>query len=168
METGGEEHAEIYDEQHDCEPVPDSPERTDILEQSTQLVDHSSMSQNLQSTLPGVLNPHDYDQNMDDPNLEDFFLRPSSIQTNEYDRDEGDTMYDGDPDEELREEDDGIQEDDQDQQYVYTADDTVPNTVQTEEEEDIGTLPPGGDEEELWENWKKQQEDQVQVNQPNH
>ena len=34
-------------------------------------------------------------------------------------------------------------------EYDYTADDTVPNTGQAAEEDDNGSLPPEGDEEEL-------------------
>ena len=161
METGGDEHAEIYDEQHYYEPVQDSP---NILEQSTQLIENSSLSHSTQYTRPEPTEDEEYDQNMDDLHLEDDLLRPSSVQVNEYDRDEGDTLFEGDPDERLKE-DEGIQEDQQDHELSYTEDDTIPITRQErdytaddtvpstrrpdEEEDDNGSLPPGGNEEEL-------------------
>ena len=172
METGGDEHAEKYDQQHYeqqhyVELVQDS---QNILEQSTLPIEDSSISHNIQSARPDLSEVKIFDHDMIDPNLEDDLLRPSSVQVNEYDRDEGDTYYEGDPDERLYE-DESTPEDQQDQHYQqeleqghpedytntdtdpdYTGDDTVPNTRRSnieEEEDDNVPLPPGGDEDEL-------------------
>merc|ERR1712082_244227 len=133
---------------HQYSPEPFSPDKANILEQTTQSIETSSLSLNVQSSFPEERTLPEDDENMDDPNNVDYHLKPAAVQTNEFDKDEGDTMYEGDPDEELKE-DEGNQEDLQSEDVDYTGEDTIPNTAHAEEEEDNESLPPDGDEEEL-------------------
>ena len=78
----------------------------------------------------------------------EYHLLPTEVQESEFDKDEGDTRYEGDADEELRD-DEGNQDDQQEEEYDYTGEDTIPTTAHAGEDEDNESLPPEGDEEEL-------------------
>ena len=147
MEVGGDNRAVMYHHQQ-YTPDPFSPERANILEQTTQSIDTSSFSENVQQPLLQERSRNDDDEEMDDPNSVDYHLKPAEVQESEYDRDEGDTRYEGDADEELKEDEEN-QEDQQEEEYDYTGEDTIPIKVHGGEDEDDGSLPPDGDEEDL-------------------
>ena len=149
MEVGGDNEAVMY-QHHQYTPEPFSPERANILEQTTQSIDTSNISETVHRSLQPHRSLNDEDEEMTGLTSVDDQLKPSEVQESEFDKDEGDTRYEVDVDEELRD-DDEDQDDPKEEEYDYTGEDTIPNTnpVEEDEDKDDETLPPYIDDEDL-------------------